>query len=205
MVRTSAALLAASAAILLAACGSSPHTTTAPVPTIPTTSSAGRSTTTTTTSARTTTTTVPAGTCRASALKLSFLGQQGATGHGELGFALRNVSGQQCDTLGYPGILFLDKSGAALPTSPMHTTHDLAGHETFRALTVLPGQSVSFRLFVTHFGANGSSAGCATAYGLQVIPPNDTASLRVAIGDGGATECRTVTVTPLQPGTTAYP
>jgi hypothetical protein len=143
--------------------------------------------------------------CRAAGLALSFLGQQGATGHGELGFALKNVSGHSCTTIGYPGILFLDKSGAALPTRPIRVIHDLAGSTPLHGLTVAPGATVSFRLFVTHFGPSGSSAGCATAYGLQVIPPNDTATLRVAIGDGGAGECQTATVTPLIRGTSAYP
>jgi len=47
--------------------------------------------------------------------------------------------------------------------------------------------------------------GCTTAYGLQVIPPDDTARLRVGIVNGGAYECRTATVSPLQQGTSAFP
>ena len=35
--------------------------------------------------------------------------------------------------------------------------------------------------------------------------PNDTATLKTAIGNGGAYECHTATVSPLQRGTTAYP
>jgi hypothetical protein len=61
---------------------------------------------------------------------------------------------------------------------------------------------VSFRLGVTHGAA--STAGCSTAYALQVIPPNDTASLRIPIA-GGAYECQTATVSPMQPGASAYP
>jgi Protein of unknown function (DUF4232) len=194
-------------ALALAACGGSSHTTTAPVPT--TTTPAGTTTTTpaTTTSPTTTTATTPAAgsLCRAATLHVSYLGQQGATGHGEIGFALKNVGSQSCSTGGYPGVLFLDKAGAALPTTPTHTTHDLAGSVPDRPLTLAPGSSASFRLFVSHFGPSGSSTGCTTAAGLQVIPPNDTATLRTPIGDGGATECQTVTVSPLQPGTAAYP
>jgi hypothetical protein len=133
------------------------------------------------------------------------VGQQGATGHGELGFALRNMSASSCHTIGYPGVQFLSKTGSPLPTVPTHTTRDLAGSAPLGPLAVAPGGTVSFRLFVTHFGSSGSSAGCTTAYSLQVIPPNDTASVRVAIGDGGGFECRTVTVSPLQPGRSAYP
>jgi hypothetical protein len=143
-----------------------------------------------------------ASTCRAAGLALSFLGQQGATGHGELGFALRNTGSAGCSTLGYPGVQFLDRDGAALPTTPTHTTNDFFGHTSLHPLTVAAGQSVSFRLGVTH-GA-GSSAGCATAYAVQVIAPNDTATLKTAI-PGGATECATATVSPLLPGVSAYP
>ena len=62
-------------------------------------------------------------------------------------------------------------------------------------------QTVSFRLGVTH--GVGSGAGCTTAHALQVIPPNDTKTLKVDIPDGAA-ECTTATVSPLQPGTSAY-
>jgi hypothetical protein len=140
--------------------------------------------------------------CRAATLALSFLGQQGATGHGELGFALRNTGSVACRTFGFPGILFLSRSGQGLPTIPTHTTHDLFGSAPEVGLNVAPGQSVSFRLGVTH-GIN-STAGCTTAYGLQVIPPDDTATLRTTI-PSGAYQCRTATVSPLRPGVSAYP
>jgi hypothetical protein len=140
--------------------------------------------------------------CRASGLALSFLGQQGATGHGELGFALRNTGAASCSTVGYPGVQFLDGAGAALPTTPTHTTTDFFGHTALHTLTVASGQSFSFRLGVTH-GA-GSSAGCTTAAALQVIAPNDTATLTTAIPDG-ASECAATTVSPVQAGDSAYP
>jgi hypothetical protein len=69
-------------------------------------------------------------------------------------------------------------------------------------LVVAPNGAVSFRVGVTH-GIN-SSAGCTTAYGLSVIPPDDTSSLRVRIPQG-AYECRAATVSPLRPGASAYP
>lgn len=138
--------------------------------------------------------------CRAAGLALSFLGGQGATGHGELGFALKNT-GAACRTGGYPGIQFLSKDGAALPTTPQHTTSDFFGQLPLQRLSLQPGQTASFRLGVSHGG--GSSAPCSTAYGLQVIAPNDTATLRVPIPNG-ASECGTTTVSPLQPGTSAF-
>jgi hypothetical protein len=134
-------------------------------------------------------------------LALTFLGGQGATGHGELGFTLRNTGSSPCTTFGYPGVQFLDQSGQALPTVPTHTTQDFFGSLPRLRLTVAPGATVSFRLGVTH--GMTSTAGCTTAYGLQVIAPNDTATLRTSIRNG-AYECQTATVSPLQAGTSAY-
>jgi hypothetical protein len=139
--------------------------------------------------------------CLAAALTLSYLGGQGATGHGELGFALKNTGSSPCSTGGYPGIQFLAHDGAALPTTPQHTTDDFFGHLALQKLTLQPGQTASFRLGVSHGG--GSSTGCNTADGLQVIAPNDTATLNVQIPNG-ASECGTTTVSPLQPGTSAF-
>ena len=170
------------------------QTSSTPTPTTPT----GPATTPTSTSSPTGSTA-----CTAADLTLSFLGGQGATGHGELGFALRNTSGSTCHTYGYPGVLFLDRAGKALPTDSTRTTQDFFGSAPERKLVVAPGQTVSFRLGVTHGAA--SPVGCTTAYGLQVIPPDDTATLHVTIGNGGAYECRTATVSPLQEGTSAFP
>jgi hypothetical protein len=99
-------------------------------------------------------------------------------------------------------VLFLDRSGAPLPTIPSHTTQDFFGTVPLAPLTLAAGETMSFRLGVTHGAA--STAGCTTAYAIQVIPPDDTASLRASIPNG-AYECRTVTVSPLRPGRGAYP
>jgi Protein of unknown function (DUF4232) len=165
-------------------------------------SSATSATTSTSPGTSSTTTSAGAEPCRAAGLALSFLGQQGATGHGELGFVLRNTGSSPCRTFGYPGIQFLDKDGKALPTHSTRTTHDFFGQTDATPLVIQPGGSASFRVGVTH-GVN-SSQGCTTAGALQVIPPNDTAVMRVSM-PGGAFECGTATVSPLETGNTAYP
>jgi hypothetical protein len=144
----------------------------------------------------------PSVACTAADLALSYLGQQGATGHGELGFALHNITGSSCHTFGYPGVQFLDRAGQLLPTESTRTTQDFFGNAPEEALVVAPGHSVSFRLGVTHGAV--SSQNCTTAYGLQVIAPDDTVTMRMPI-PGGAYECRTATVSPLRPGESAYP
>ena len=213
--RIRAAAVAGVMAWVLAGCGGSGSTTTSSAPPSSTTStqssatqstqasittSAGTNTAASTTSGATTTSSGPPP-CTAADLALSFLGGQGATGHGELGYALRNTQDTSCNTIGYPGIQFESKSGSPLPTKPIHTTTDFFGHTTLHKLIVDPGQTVSFRLGVTHGAA--STARCATAYGLAVIAPNDTATLRTSM-PGGAFECETATVSPIQPGTSAY-
>jgi Domain of unknown function (DUF4232) len=202
-------------AVLIAACGSaggastastsSPSAAPATIASTSTTSGAPVTTTTTTTTASATVTeSTPAASppCRAADLSLSFLGQQGGMGHGEIGFQLRNTGRTRCRTYGYPGILFLGQHGAALPTVSHHTTQDFFGKSPAVPLVVAPGASASFRLDVGHGVATPN--GCATAYGLQVIPPNDTATLRVGIPEG-AYECRDANVSPLRAGTSAYP
>jgi Protein of unknown function (DUF4232) len=199
--------LPAALAMALAACGGSSHSSSRAAAATP---SNPPSTPATTPAVAVTTATTPTpaptagpGPCRAADLSLSYLGGQGATGHGELGFALRNTGSQTCNTYGYPGIQFLDRAGRPLTTVPSHTTQDFFGTLPKVPLTVAPGATVSFRLGVTH--GITSSAGCATASALQVIPPNDTATLKTTIGNGGAYECQTATVSPIQRGTSAYP
>jgi hypothetical protein len=192
--------------LLLCACGgssssSSSATSSAGSNNTPTGASNTSTATAPTSTTQSTTTASGSSRCVAADLAGEFLGQQGATGHGELGFGLRNTSGHSCRTFGYPGVLFLDRAGRALPTSSVRTTHDFFGPAPEGALTVAAGSIVSFRIGVTH-GVT-STAHCTTAYGLQVIPPDDTATLRIAI-PGGAYECATATVSPLQPGTSAY-
>jgi hypothetical protein len=205
------------AALALTACGGSSSTTTsAPAQSSTTTTTAVESSSATT--VQTTTSTTPAASatstvvqssstggakspCRAAGLALTYLGGQGATGHGELGFAVRNTQSTSCNTIGYPGIEFLGKSGEPLPTHPTHATEDFFGHTKLGEVEIAPGHQASFRLDVTH-GAT-SEKGCTLAYGLQMIPPNDTATLHVSIPDG-VLECSTAIVSPMQPGRSAF-
>lgn len=215
--RTAAAALAALVAGLLAGCGSSHTATVSSSPsstkTVTRTVTAAHSPQASATASSSSTTSTPTGAsshsqaaavpiCRAAGLKLSYLGGQGATGHGLVGFAVRNTADAACSTIGYPGILFVSKAGAPLPTHPIHTTSDFFGHTKYGQVTVAAGQQASFRLGVTHGSA--SPKGCVTAAGLQVIAPNDTATMRIKIS-GGLYECHgTATESPMQPGTSAY-
>jgi hypothetical protein len=190
-------------ALAVAACGSSSKSTQAAA--TGTTATVTVTTPATTPTATTqTTTTTPAGPppCRAATLALSYLGSQGAAGHGLLGFALKNTGTATCSTVGYPGVQFFDKAGKPLPTTPTRTTQDYFGPAPKVALTLAPGSTASFRIGVTHVPAGNAT--CVTADALQVIPPNDTSTLRITVPDGFY-ECGTATVSPMRPGTSAYP
>jgi len=138
--------------------------------------------------------------CRAAALSLRFIGGQAAMGHDVLAFSLKNTSSSTCATSGYPRVLFFDKAGKPLATTPVPTTHDFFDAAPLQRLMVVPGAIVSFRLVATHDLT--PAAGCAIAFGLQVILPNDAVSLRTSIANG-VYECRRTTVSPLQTGDTA--
>ena len=198
--RTSATTTTSATATTSTTAAAAAPTTTSATPADPTSTTIA----TATTASTATTTGATSGTppCRATDLALSFVGQQGGMGHGEIGFALRNTSATSCRTYGYPGVLFLDQQGHALPTIPHHTTQDFFGSGPAVPLIIAPGASASFRLDVGHGVA--TSAGCATAYALQVIPPNDTVTLRTTI-PGGAYECKDANVSPLRAGRSAYP
>jgi hypothetical protein len=191
--------------LALAACGGSSSTSSTHAAVTGTTSTVTVTTSATTASTATSqTTTTPAGPgiCRAATLSLSFLGSQGAAGHGLMGFEFKNTGSAPCSSVGYPGILFLDKSGRPLSVNVMRTTQDYFGPAPKVALTVAPGGTMSFRVGVTHVPAGNAT--CTTAYSLQVIPPNDTSSLKVSLADG-AYECGVATVSPVRSGTSAYP
>ena len=209
--RTALAALGIASALALAlglsACGTASSTSTATQPATRTTATSGSLSTGSPPTAVTTTTVTQTATsgpslCRAAALRLTFLGIQGATGHGELGFAVHNTSGSTCTTDGYPGIQFTGEGGALLPTVTHRTTNDFFGHSPLAAVVLAPGATASFRLGVTH--GISSSAGCTTAHGVRVIPPDDTGALSVSI-PAGATECGTATISPMRTGTSAYP
>lgn len=203
-------------AVALAACGGGARTvarTTGPAPpttaTQPGTSTSGTSGTTgpsgaTTTQTTTTSTTGGAATppCTAADLTPSFLGSNGAAGHIVLGFALRNRSAGTCHTYGFPGIAFLDAGGAVVSTSVARSTNDFAGPVPKVGIELSPGAQASFRIVTSDVSSGAGS--CPTVAGVQIIAPDDTATMRVSLSSP-VLDCGKPTVSPLQPGTKAFP
>jgi hypothetical protein len=179
-----------------------PQQTTTSV-TTPTTTT-GTTTTGTTTTGTTTTGTTGSGSgdCVAADLKASFLGTNGAAGTIAVGFALTNSSSSTCTIYGWPGVLLLSSAGSALPTDAVRTSSDMLGSTPATDITLKPRQQASFRLIASDF-ASGSTT-CEDATDLQIIAPNDAATLKVAI-NGGIPACGRATLSPLMVGTSAWP
>lgn len=222
--RTLTGALLAALALLVAGCGGSNTAsttshkqastgsgqveTTASTPAT-TTQASGTSTGTSFSTTQTTTTTtgnsggapISGSACTAAELTPAFLNSNGATGHVVTAFVLKNTGSASCHTYGYPGVAFLSKSGALLTTHATRTTRDFAGHLPESGITLAPGQEASFRMVTSDVGSSQSD--CANAYGLQVIAPNDTATMKasmpqpISFCDGKAT------VSPLVAGTGA--
>jgi hypothetical protein len=169
------------------------------------TGTTGTGTTTGTVTGATTTTTTGAasGECVAADLRPSFLGTNGAAGTIAVGFALTNSSGSTCTTYGWPGVQFLSSTGVALPTDATRTSSDMLGSTPAADITLAPGQEASFRLIASDF-SSGTTTSCANATDLQIIAPNDSATLKVAIS-GGIPACGHTTLSPLMVGTSAWP
>ncbi len=150
----------------------------------------------TSTSTTSTSTAAAAPACVAADLSVSFESSNGAAGNTAAYFELKNTSSHPCHTYGFPGVLFLDHTGAPLPTDATRSLHDLIGPNKEVGFTLAPGAVASFHVIV---GLSATGAGCHTADGLQVIAPDDTATMRTTIPNG-LYECGTATLSPLAPG-----
>jgi Protein of unknown function (DUF4232) len=178
-------LLAPLAAIVIAGCGSSSHSATR-------SSSRGTSGATGTsapagTSSPSTPQTAASERCTPQQLRLAYLGSQGATGHIEASFQLRNGSQKPCTLFGYPGAQMLDAKGNNLPTHVQRGGAFFA--DTRRAphnVLLAPQQSARFVFGYStnpEYGSGTTSAPkpCPAAVKLEVTPPNTYSQLVVSM------------------------
>jgi hypothetical protein len=124
--------------------------------------------------------------CSSSQLALSYVGTQGATGHLEATFSLRNISARTCTLFGYPGAQMLDAGGAPVPT------HLKRGNGFFpdtlatpRRVLLRPGGNAQFGL---SFATNSEYVGgrpCPAATALSSVPPNAYQALHVELAGAG--------------------
>ncbi|HET9074592.1 MAG TPA: DUF4232 domain-containing protein [Solirubrobacteraceae bacterium] len=139
--------------------------------------------------------------CVAADVRAAAAPPNGATGTIVLGFTLTNTSTSTCRTYGFPGIGLISADGSVVDPHAQRTTQDALGTSPLRHFTIGPGGQASFRVAVHDFNAQGSETGCHRYPAVQIILPDDTATLRVTLPNGAVTVCGTPQVTPLQPGT----
>jgi hypothetical protein len=124
--------------------------------------------------------------CASARLRLTFIGTQGAPGHLEATFGLRNASGTMCSLHGYPGARLLDFAGHAIPTRLRR------GGGFFpdtmsppRRVLLAPSVSAQFGLsFVTNSEYAGARH-CVRAAALESVLPDGAGVLRISLTGGG--------------------
>jgi hypothetical protein len=156
-------------ALALAACGSS-------------------QTTSSTTSARSTTSAsggspAAAVSCPAGELRLTYAGVQGATGHLELTFALRNASARPCRLRGYPGARLLGAGGRMLPMRVSRGGGFFSdARRPARAVVLAPGATARFGVSFATNNEYAHAHVCRRASAAQATVPGSAARwLRVSL------------------------
>ena len=170
-------------ALLLAACGSSASTSSR---------TASSTTTTATTSSAPPAPRIVGGAaalaprCTIAQLSVRRTDTQGATGHVETGFALRNVSSHGCTLRGYPGALMLDTQSHTV------ATHLTRGNGFFpdttlapRTVAIAPRGGARFTLSYADNSEYAGRRSCHTAAALEITPPQSHGALRVSVSGGG--------------------
>lgn len=180
-------------ALTLAGCGSSGSSSTASAPTGPAGTPAGSATT--TAADATTTGTAPSSTaasakaalnprdCGNADLRVAAGRTDAAMGHVGLVLLFRNAASTPCHLRGYPGVAGLDGSGRQIAQAARTASGYLGGLSSGGAaasVTLAPGGTASALVEATDV-PTGSAASCPSYAALLVIPPNETASTRLAV------------------------
>ncbi|HVS67573.1 MAG TPA: DUF4232 domain-containing protein [Mycobacteriales bacterium] len=190
-------------ALVAAACSSSSSGGDDTGPTSPATSSSPTASASVSPSASSSATPTPSfsstvqatGPCRTKQLRLSLGQGQGAAGSTFVPIVLTNASKRACTLFGYPGVSFLDASGAQVGVD---ATHD-GGEEA--TVSLAPGDAANAQLQLPDPGVIGADCKPASAATMQVYPPGAFSSLTV---DFQQTVCTTAkgaaNVHPVTPG-----
>lgn len=173
--------------LLLASCSTSPAKSSTS-----TSTTQAKSTTTQATASTTTTGPVSVSSCPPSQLRIQVSGSGGAAGTIELTFSLTNITSVSCTMQGYPGILLLDASGVALPTTVVRGGSLSFENIAATAVSLSPSETAYFNL-----GYSDVTAPCSMASQVEVTPPNDTAHATVPVTSLQACNNGTLTVSPV--------
>jgi len=174
--------------LLLAGCSTSPAKSSR-------STSTSQANSTSTSQAKVSTTTtgpVSISTCQPSGLRIGVSGSGGAAGTIELTFSLTNITSVSCTMQGYPGMLLLDASGVALPTTVLRGGSLSFENIAVTAVSLSPGESAYFNL-----GYSDVTGPCSMASQVEITLPNDTAHAAVPVTSLQACDNGTLTVSPV--------
>jgi hypothetical protein len=142
-------------------------------------------TTTTTAVSPTVAPTIPtATTCATANLALTLGPQVGSSGHFNYELQLQNIGTVACTMTGFPGVSFVAASGAQIGVPAQRNSL------TYSTITVAPGATAYAHLSVVDTSVQNCPS--APAPEIRVYPPNQTASLTVAVS--GLQVCSNQTV-----------
>jgi hypothetical protein len=96
---------------------------------------------------------------------------------------------------------FLGSDSRPITTHAKRTTQDFAGNLPLAHVTLRPRQEATFRIVTSDV----SNSPCATAHALQIIAPDDTTPMHVAIANPVAVCGGQATLSPVEPGMGANP
>jgi hypothetical protein len=177
---TKACLVSLALAVALSSCTSSPHR---PAATGSSTTSTSAGSTTEPTASGTpivAPTSAPGGParCATSVLAVSLTGASGAAGSTYYTLLLTNRGSAPCVLQGYPGVSFVTGAGGQQIGAPAARISGPAP-----TVQVAPGGSAGAALQISVASNFGSGCQPASAAGLRVFPPNQTAALFLAQAD----------------------
>jgi hypothetical protein len=122
---------------------------------------------------------------------------QGAAGTIGVIYRIHNLRSQDCTLTGYPGVQFLDRHFASLPTT-VHRGGGAVGTIPVRTVTLRPYGNAYFALFYSDV-PTANAPPCATAPYLMIFAPNTYLPVvTYAVPGGSIHECSgTVRVSPV--------
>ena len=127
-------------------------------------------------------------TCQNIQLLIRAQTSQGAAGTIGVIYRIHNLQSQPCTLSGYPGVQFLDRHFASLPTT-VHRGGGDVGNVPVRTVTLSPYGNAYFALFYSDVPTINAPP-CATAPYLMIFGPNNYLPVvTYAVPGGSITEC----------------
>jgi hypothetical protein len=123
-------------------------------------------------------------TCQNIQLLVSAHSSEGAVGTIAVIYRIHNLRSQACTLAGYPGVQFLDRNFASLPTT-VYRGGGKVGNVPIRTVTLGPSGNAYFALFYSDV-PTANAPPCADAPYLMIFAPNTYLPVVTYAAPGGA-------------------